>query len=117
VSEKALNGSFNLSGVRLTWTDFVVRLGARNIVWVPAEVIRANGVTEFELPLYRKAGGPRSSLMHVSHERAIAAGLKLTPLETTANDVREWLAVNKMPPALSREREAALIDASRRATH
>ena len=116
VSEKALGGAYNLAGLRLTWADFMKRLGAENIVWVPAEVIRANGVTEFELPLYRKAGGPRSSLMHVSNERAIGAGLKLTALEVTATDVREWLAVNNMPPALSREREAALIDASHRAT-
>jgi len=113
VCEKALGGAYNLAGMRLTWADFLKRLGAQKTVWVPAEVIRANGVTEFELPLYRKVGGPRSSLMNVGNQCAIAAGLKLTPLETTANDVREWLASNDMAPALSREREAALINAAR----
>lgn len=109
VCENALGGSFNLAGPRLTWAGFLTVLGARNVVWVSAEIIKAAGVTEFELPLYRPVGGPRSSLMHVSNARAVAAGLTLTDPVVTANDVRTWLSENDLLPALSPDREAALI--------
>ena len=113
VCENGLDGSFNLAGPRLTWADFVTTLGAQNIVWVPKEIITAAGLTEFELPLYRPAGGPRSSLMHVSNERAVAVGLTLTDPAITAMDVRTWLRGRDQSPALSPEREAALIKMSR----
>lgn len=112
VCEQGLAGSFNLAGPRLTWADFMRTLGAREIVWVPKEIIRRAGVTEFELPHYRPAGGPRSSLMHVSNERAVAAGLMLTDPAVTVGNVRTWLQAGGVPeqfPALSRERESALI--------
>jgi len=113
VSENALDGSFNLAGRRLTWTEFLTVLGAQKLVWVSADIIKAAGVTEFELPLYRPAGGPRSSLMHVSNERATDAGLTLTELNSTANEVRKWLSRKDLAPALSREREAEMIRISR----
>jgi len=109
VSENTLGGSFNLAGPRLTWAEFMTVLDARNIVWVAAEVFQAAGVTEFELPLYRPAGGPRSSLMHVSNERAVGQGLTLTDPRATADDVRKWLEGSDLPAALSPAREAALI--------
>jgi 2'-hydroxyisoflavone reductase len=113
VSEKTVSGSFNLAGPRLTWTEFMNVLGAQNIVWVAAEIIKANGVTEFELPLYRPVGGPRSSLMHVSNERAVAMGLTLSDPKTTVDRVRRWLAVENLRSALSPEREATLLSLSR----
>jgi 2'-hydroxyisoflavone reductase len=91
----------------------VTTLGAREVVWVPREIIGAAGVTEFELPLYRPAGGRRSSLMHVSNERAVAAGLTLTDPAVTVREVRAWLRGREPAPALSAEREAALIAMSR----
>ena len=108
--EHSLAGRFNLAGRRLTWTQFMTVLGAQDLVWVPAEILRAAAVTEFALPLYRPAGSPRSSLMHVSNERAVAAGLTLTPLETTAQDTRNWLRESDLTPALAREREVELLD-------
>jgi 2'-hydroxyisoflavone reductase len=113
VCEQGIGGSFNLAGPRLTWADFVTTLGAREVVWVPREIIGAAGVTEFELPLYRPAGGRRSSLMHVSNERAVAAGLTLTDPAVTVREVRAWLRGREPAPALSAEREAALIAMSR----
>jgi 2'-hydroxyisoflavone reductase len=113
VIEQDIPGSFNLAGQRLTWSQFIKLLDARNVVWTPASVIRAAGLTEHELPLYRPNGGPRSSLMHVSNRRALAAGLTLTPLEATVRDTRAWLAGHGVPPALSPEREAELIRAAR----
>lgn len=112
VCEEGLDGSFNLAGPRMTWADFMTILGARDPVWVPQEIIAAAGVTEFELPLYRPAGGPRSSLMHVSNDRAVAAGLALTDPSVTVSNVRDWLRDGGSPdesPALSPEREAELI--------
>jgi 2'-hydroxyisoflavone reductase len=109
VSEKALEGCFNLAGPRLTWAEFIKILSAQNVAWVPTKIIRAAGLTEFELPLYRPVGGPRSSLMHVSNERAVAAGLTLTDPKATVNAVRAWPGLHDLAPALSPGREAELI--------
>jgi 2'-hydroxyisoflavone reductase len=89
-------------------------LGARNIVWVSAEVLKANAVTEFELPLYRRTDSPRSSLMDVSNERAVEAGLNVSRPEATVKHVQAWLLKKNLPAALSPEREAALIARARR---
>ena len=113
VCEQAIDGSFNLAGPRLTWAQFMAALGAQNLVWVPAALIRAAGLTEFELPLYRPAGSTRSSLMHVSNARAAAAGLALTDPAITIQEVRAWLQGKDEQPALPPEREAALIKAFR----
>ncbi|MDB5338896.1 MAG: NAD-dependent epimerase [Planctomycetaceae bacterium] len=114
VSENGFAGSFNLAGPRLTWKEFMAVLGARNILWVAAEIIREAGLTEFELPLYRPKGGRRSSLMHVSSERAVELGLTLTDPQVTVNHVRTWLLNHSLPVALSTEREAELIGTSSR---
>lgn len=113
VVENDLGGSFNLAGPRLTWAEFMHVLGARNVVWVPADIIRAAGVTEHQLPLYRPEGGRRSSLMHVSNDRAVQAGLRLTAPEVTVRDTREWLQSSDLAPALAAELEAELISRSR----
>jgi 2'-hydroxyisoflavone reductase len=113
VCEKSLSGAFNLAGPRLTWGEFMTALGATNVVWVPEDVIRSADVTEFELPLYRRDGGPRSGLMHVSNARAVTAGLKLTGITETVRGVRAWLPECTLSPALSREREVELIGRSR----
>lgn len=107
--ETDLGGSFNLAGPRLTWAEFVKVLGAENVVWVAAEVLRSAGLTLEELPLFRPERGPRSSLMEVSNERARAAGLTLTDPEVTARDTRAWILARDPTPALSPEREAELI--------
>jgi 2'-hydroxyisoflavone reductase len=109
VCEKRLSGRFNLAGPRLTWTEFMSVLGASNLVWVPAEILSAAGVSEFELPLFRPAGGPRSSLMHVDNSSAVQAGLTLTDPAITVRDVRTWLVNRDLPPALSSELEDQLI--------
>lgn len=114
VIDHDLGGVFNLAGPRLTWAEFVKLLGADNIVWVPAEIIKAAGVTEFELPLFRPERGARSGLMDVSSERARAAGLILSDPEITMRDMRAWIAGRNFTLALSPEREAELIGISRR---
>lgn len=114
VIEDDLGGSFNLSGPRLTWGEFMTLLGAQNVAWVPSDILQSAGATEFELPLYRRNGAPRSSLMHVCHARAAAAGLTLTDLAVTVRDTRTWLHGRvASPPALTPERERALLDLAR----
>ncbi|MFN0058914.1 MAG: NAD-dependent epimerase/dehydratase family protein [Planctomycetota bacterium] len=107
------SGRFNLVGPRLTWSEFMTALGAKDIVWVAAKIIQAARVKEDELPLYRPAGGARSSLMHVSNERAIGAGLKLSAPALTMRDTREWLRTSELISALSPEREAELLRLAR----
>jgi len=113
VIENDLGGVFNLAGRRLTWAEFMKVLGAENLVWVAAEIIRAAGVTEFELPLFRPEHGPRSGLMEVSNERARAAGLTLTDPSVTARDMQAWLRERGQPPALLPAKEAELIRMAR----
>ena len=114
--EHGVSGIFNMSGPRLTWASFVSMLGVEHPVWVSAGLIDEAGLTFNEMPLYRPNGAERSSLMHVSHDRASAAGLALTDPQITIADVREWLRANPVPPALSPELERDLIARSRGVT-
>jgi 2'-hydroxyisoflavone reductase len=109
VVERAVDGIFNMSGPRLTWATFLRMLGADAPVWVASDRIDAAGLTFVELPLYRPNGGARSSLMHVSHARADAAGFTVTDAAVTARDVRDWVARHPVPPALAPDREQRLI--------
>jgi 2'-hydroxyisoflavone reductase len=113
VIENDLGGAFNLAGPRLTWSEFMKSLGAENLVWVGAEIIKSARVTEFELPLFRPEHGPRSGLMDVSTERARTAGLRLTDPGVTMRDVRAWLRGRKVSLALLPGREAELIGMTR----
>lgn len=113
VIERGLSGAFNIAGPRQTWADFLSGLGASDLVWIPTEVIRAAGVGEDELPLFRAELGPRSGLMDVCAKRATAAGLTLSDPAATARRVRAWLPDCRLAPALSPEREAELIALTR----
>ena len=108
-----IGGTFNLAGPRLTWTDFMAMLGARNPVWVAAAILESAGLTFAELPLFRPEHGARSSLMDVSNERARADGLTLTDPEVTVSEVRRWLNGRDWNHALSAERESVLIGIAR----
>ncbi len=116
ICDQKLQGAFNLAGDRHQWSDFLAILGTRNIVWIPAEIIKAAGLTEFDLPLFRATGAPRSNLMYISNERARRAGLTLTSLEHTTEKVRQWLPQSELSPALSAERETEVIRKFRAAT-
>ena len=113
VVQNGLSGPFNLAGPRLTWAEFVRVLGAKSVVWVPADMLRSAGLTEFELPLFRAERAPRSGLMHVSADRAREAGLTLTGPEITFQRTRAWIAQRRDAPALSLAREAELIRIAR----
>ncbi len=111
--ENELSGPFNLAGPRFTLSEFIRMLGARNVVWVPHTIIQAAGVTEFALPLYRYETGPRSGLMDVSTQKALAAGLELTKPQDTMSCMQAWLADKNVSLMLPAEIERQLIAASR----
>jgi 2'-hydroxyisoflavone reductase len=109
VLENDLGGTFNLAGPRKSWVEFIRILGARNIVWVPAEMIKSAGLNFMDLPLYRPERGPLSGLMDVSNDRARTAGLRLTELEATVADTRAWLEGRDATLALTPQLERELI--------
>jgi 2'-hydroxyisoflavone reductase len=113
VIENGLSGSFNLVGPRFTWAEFMKMLGVRDVAWVAAELIKDQGVTEFELPLFRPEHSPRAGRMDVSNERPVAAGLTLTDPRDTIAWTQAWVQGADLTPALSLEREAELITLSR----
>jgi 2'-hydroxyisoflavone reductase len=115
VVEHDLAGTFNVSGPRLTWSEFLGVLGAERPVWLDADAIRAAGVSEFELPLFRPERGPRSGLMDVCNARALAAGLTLHDAAETAQHARSWIGRCRLAPALTPQREAELLRAAGRA--
>lgn len=111
-----LSGAFNLAGPRITWAEFMRLLGVERPAWTDARTLRDGGVTFAELPLYIPNGGPRSNLMHVSCERARAAGLELSDPADTVRSVREWLRGTSVKPALAPERERELLGRAPRDT-
>jgi 2'-hydroxyisoflavone reductase len=109
VLAKNLGGEFNLAGPRFTWRAFMSMIGAQEPVWVPAALIREAGLTFVELPLYRPDGSLRSSLMDVSNERAITAGLTLTDPAMSIRDMQTWMKGRAWSPALDPAIEQRLI--------
>lgn len=112
VVEQGLGGAFNLAGPRVTWSAFIGLIGAPDPVWVPAALLREDGLSADDLPLYRPEHGPRAGLMDVSAERALAAGLQLSALADTLHDLRADTAAPA--PWMAPAREAALIERARR---
>jgi 2'-hydroxyisoflavone reductase len=111
--ENDVGGVFNMSGPRTTWARFIDLLGPRSVVWVDADVLAASGVTFVELPLFRRESATRSALMHVSDERAVAAGLTLTDPAVTIADVGAWLGSHPIVPRLAPQVEQDLIASAR----
>jgi 2'-hydroxyisoflavone reductase len=108
--ERGIDGVYNMAGPRLTWSEFVDLLDpVGDVVWVDEALIDDAGLTFVELPLFRHDGHERRSLMHVSHQRASAAGLRLTSPATTVRDVRAWLQKHPVKPALDPAVERRLI--------
>jgi 2'-hydroxyisoflavone reductase len=102
-------GIFSLSGPRITWAEFIRILGVAEPVWVSVERIRDAGITSVELPLYRAASESYTSMMDVSNQKAVAAGLTLTDPTKTAADTTDWLRGKPFVPNLTPELEARLI--------
>jgi len=128
MAERGAGGTFNLTGperpIRLT--EFLERVS--KVLGVPArfvpvatDFLTERGVVPFNtLPLWAPSSG---SFMSVSVERALAQGLEFRPLEATVRDTQAWLTGPeapgpwtggelslKIPPPLTLEREAELLE-------
>ncbi|WP_221090079.1 NAD-dependent epimerase/dehydratase family protein [Deinococcus aquaedulcis] len=109
VIEQGIGGVFNLAGPRLTWAEFARVLGITQPVWLGQDALDRAELGFRELPLYIPETAPQAGLMDLSAQRALAAGLTLTPPEVTAQDTRAWSAGAHLEYALSPEREAEVL--------
>jgi nucleoside-diphosphate-sugar epimerase len=109
--ERDLSGTYNLAGERVTWSSFFDMLRPREVCWVSRLILEQADPGETHLPLYRPAGSLRSGLMHVSHNCAVNAGFIVTPLRTSVEQVRAWVAAaNPDTQALNPHVERRLIE-------
>lgn len=118
VLEEDVSGVFNLAGPRLTWAHFfdVLReaTGAdARPVWVADADLAAHGLGWAELPLSIPKNGEQAGLMDMTHDSALAAGLRLSDPVRTARDTRAWSAAAGLKFALSPAREAEVLAALR----
>ncbi|MBV9232936.1 MAG: hypothetical protein JO030_02740 [Candidatus Eremiobacteraeota bacterium] len=120
---RSIGGTFNVVGpaVPTTMAMFLEvcatsaqRRGAPRaaVAWLESSYLLENGVREWvELPLW--IADPRyAGMLQVSNARAIAAGLRLRPLEQTVETVMDWISNEPRPwerTGLSQEREASLL--------
>ncbi len=107
--EEGIGGAFNTAGPRFTWKDFVHLLGVREVVWAPVPLLEESGVLD-RLQLFVSDDGPWGWVMDVSNERALAAGLSLTPPAETLKAVRDALPDENPLPLLSAEQERELLE-------
>ena len=109
IAQDDIDGIFNMAGPRMTWSEYIALLGAENVVWVGADVIKSAGLTEQQVPLYRHDRGERSGLMHVSADAAINVGFAVSNPEVTLRDTKAWCVNLDIPLLLSPEQERELI--------
>ncbi|UBV42536.1 NAD-dependent epimerase/dehydratase family protein [Deinococcus taeanensis] len=113
VVEDGTGGVFNVAGPRLSWAAFAGVLGIQHPVWVDAATLEQQGVDFRALPLFMPDTGAQAGLMDIRVERAVQAGLTLTPPDVTARDTRAWSAQVNPAYALTPQREAEVIAAWR----
>ncbi len=113
VVEHDLGGAFNLAGPRLAWSEFIELLGILEPIWVDAATLARADLAIGELPLYRPEHGPLAGLMDIRNDRARAAGLVVGEPRVTIESVRRWIGSCPLAPALSPQREAALLRAAK----
>jgi 2'-hydroxyisoflavone reductase len=85
------------------------------LVWVDPHFLHEQGVGEWmELPLWLHDPA-FGEMLRAPVERALAAGLRIRPLEETVRDTLEWvrsgLAPIEPPAGLDREKEQQVLDA------
>ncbi|MBV8170690.1 MAG: epimerase, partial [Candidatus Eremiobacteraeota bacterium] len=120
-----VTGTFNASGTygALTMADVIsaTRAAAQSgePVWVSEQFLLERGVTPWtELPLWIPSG--ESDMVRASSARAVAAGLRLRPLDETVRATLAWTKdvglARQLRAGLTRERESELLRAWRSST-
>lgn len=91
-------------------------------VWIPADFLETHNVRPaVDLPMWFPPGGDEPAFAQTSAERAIKAGLKITPLKKTVRDTLAWHLARpeaertKLKAGISPEREQEVLAAWRAA--
>ncbi len=85
--------------------------------WIPADFLESNSVEPGTLPIWIAPKGDYAGTGRISSARAVAAGLKFRPLETTCKDTLAWFRTlpterqQQLKAGLPAEREAVVLKA------
>jgi 2'-hydroxyisoflavone reductase len=123
VAEQRSIGAFNATGPANPITMQQMLAGIAQgieinpkLVWVPAEVLKANNVFAWsDMPVWIPGQGRSFGFHRRDFSRAVAAGLTYRPLPLTAADTLAWFRTlpserqGKLRAGLSSEREAELL--------
>lgn len=119
-AERGLGGTFNAVSPPLTMDETLetcrrVAGADGEVVWVDPQFLLDHEVGEWmELPLWLHEPEYRS-MLNTPVDRALAAGLRIRPLEDTVRDTLDWvragLAPIEPPAGLDREKEQRVLDA------
>ncbi|MGD9794153.1 MAG: NAD-dependent epimerase/dehydratase family protein [Acidimicrobiia bacterium] len=117
--ERRAPGVFHTVGPEqpITWGQLLETIAAQvappgtALSWVPASLLREEGLDGMTLPLW--AGDEPDALMSAaSPAAALAAGLRIRPLSETIADTLEWTRTHDRPAhiGLDPKREAAILE-------
>ncbi|RCG26210.1 reductase [Sphaerisporangium album] len=121
---RGLGGPYNAVGPPASTTmGEILEICARvtgagaELRWIPPETVLARGVAPWtDLPMWLPPGDEHAGLFRGDVSRAIAAGLRLRPLEDTVADTWAHMRADGDPPrrkvGLTDEQEAALLAAA-----
>lgn len=113
--EGSLTGVFNSAAPTTTWGDLVAACGGQDkAVWAEEGWLLEQSVTPWaDLPLWIPTGSEGHGLLGVDSSRALAAGLKVRPLEQTVRELLAWDSARSaaLKTGLSAEREQELLRA------
>jgi 2'-hydroxyisoflavone reductase len=121
--ESGGHGVFNITGLPGEVTfGTLFDCGARaagmqpEIVWLDHEAIARAGLQQSDIPLWIEEPVVMRKFLNLSVDRAVAAGLKLRPLEDTVRDTLAWArsrpADYSMAAGITAGREAAALTAA-----
>ena len=119
VGENA-SGVFHATGPqeKMLFTELLERvrgaLGSKSeLCWTDPDALKREGVEPFkDMPFWITPKIATHQLDAISIDRALTAGLKLRPLESTIRDLFEWdrsRGIPKLKTGLARDREEALL--------
>ena len=84
-----VSGTFNATGEPVGFDTVLAACGDADVTWVDEEFLQEHGVGPWlELPLWLPR--PSDALQQASVAKAVAAGLRLRPIEETARDTLAW---------------------------
>jgi nucleoside-diphosphate-sugar epimerase len=118
--EDGLGGTYNAIG-QVTTREHVIEACRRvagtdaELVWVDPDFLNEQGVEEWmELPLWLYDEAYRG-MLSADPARAVAAGLRMRPLDETVRDTLEWArsadAPSESPAGLDRDKEQTVLHA------